>query len=189
VYYRPPEHGRLERGSGHRSARATGPAAHLRTGRERVPLPARRPQPEPRARRAPLRPEGARRMERALRPRRLDHRHLRRELELARPGVVPDQLFPHRGARAVPPLLRRRAEGRVPHRLGALPDAVGVGTSSPGGFSLFLPTRTGAGRPTATRRGTPPTRRSATWCCSTSSFTATPEGPRGRATRRAGPGW
>ena len=38
-----------------------------------------------------------------------DHRPVRRQLELARPGLVPGQLPADRGARALPPLLRRRA--------------------------------------------------------------------------------
>ena len=37
------------------------------------------------------------------------HRHVRRQLQLARAGLVPAQLPAHRGARALPPLLRRLA--------------------------------------------------------------------------------
>ena len=45
------------------------------------------------------------------------HRHVRRQLQLARPGVVPDE--PRDPARADPasPLLRRPGQGRVPDRL------------------------------------------------------------------------
>ncbi len=82
---------------------------------------------------------------RALRPGRLDHRHLRRKLQLARSGVVPEQLPPHRVAGAVPPLLRRRAQGRVPHRVGPVPDAGrGRRTCSPSRLlGLFLPDASG----------------------------------------------
>ena len=47
------------------------------------------------------------------------HRHVRRQLELARAGLVPDE--PRDPARAAPaaPLLRRRVQGRVPDRLRA----------------------------------------------------------------------
>ena len=43
---------------------------------------------------------------------------VRRQLELARADLVPGQLPDHRVAAEVPPLLRRRLQGRVPHRLG-----------------------------------------------------------------------
>ena len=45
-------------------------------------------------------------------------RHVRRQLELARADLVPGQLPDHRVAAEVPPLLRRRLQGRVPDRLG-----------------------------------------------------------------------
>ena len=41
-------------------------------------------------------------------PGEVDQRAVRRQLELARAGLVPDQLPAHRGAGALPPLLRRR---------------------------------------------------------------------------------
>ena len=50
---------------------------------------------------------------------RVDISALRRQLELARPDLVPAQLPAHRGARALPPLLRRRRSRRVPDRLRA----------------------------------------------------------------------
>ena len=43
-----------------------------------------------------------------LRAGRVAHRHVRRQLQLARPGLVPAQLPGHPGPRAVRPLLRRR---------------------------------------------------------------------------------
>ena len=47
-----------------------------------------------------------------------EQRPVRRQLQLARPDLVPGQLPAHRVAPAVPPLLRRRFQGRMPHRLG-----------------------------------------------------------------------
>ena len=86
----------------------------------RVPQPARAavalgPPPGPPGRAAVRRPV----RERRLRARRVDDRDVRRQLQLARAGVVPGEL-PGRGrARPVLPLLRRRPAGRVPDRLGA----------------------------------------------------------------------
>ncbi len=53
-----------------------------------------------------------------LRAGRVDERPLRRQLELARPDLVPDQLPARRDAPRLPPLPRRRLQGRVPDRLG-----------------------------------------------------------------------
>ena len=53
-----------------------------------------------------------------LRAGRVDDRPLRRQLELARSGLVPDQLPDDRGAAALLPLPRRRVHRRAPHRLG-----------------------------------------------------------------------
>ena len=49
-------------------------------------------------------------------------RPVRRQLQLARADLVPGQLPAHRVAAEVPPLLRRRLQGRVPDRLGQLAD-------------------------------------------------------------------
>ena len=51
-------------------------------------------------------------------------RPLRRQLELARPDLVPGQLPADRVAAEVPSLLRRRLHGRVPDRLGTDDDAL-----------------------------------------------------------------
>ena len=62
---------------------------------------------------------------RASRARRIEYEpaesrtaHVRRQLQLAGPGVVADQLPGHPGLAAVRPVLRRRLHGRVPDRLG-----------------------------------------------------------------------
>ena len=52
-----------------------------------------------------------------LRARRVDHAPVRRQLELARSGLVPGQLSGDQRARALPPVLRRRRPDRVPGRL------------------------------------------------------------------------
>ena len=56
-------------------------------------------------------------------PAELRRGHLRRQLQLARPDLVPRQLPDHRVAAQVQPLLWRQLADRVPHRLsvGALP--------------------------------------------------------------------
>ena len=60
-----------------------------------------------------------------LRAGRVDDRHVRRQLELARPDLDAGQLRRDRGARPLRPLLRRRAQGRVPERLGSRAHAGG----------------------------------------------------------------
>ena len=57
---------------------------------------------------------------RGLRAGRIDHRPVRRQLQLARPGLVPGELPADRIAAEVPSLLRRRFQGGVPHRLRAV---------------------------------------------------------------------
>ena len=97
----------------------------------RASVPLRRPRPDVRG---------------ELPARRVRHRHVRRQLELARPGVVPGQLPPPARAAAPVRLLRRRLQGRVPDRLGTALHAVrgGPGDRPPPGVDL---------RP---RRGRPP---------------------------------
>src|ERR1051325_5324769 len=98
-----------------RAARARAPRA---VRRARVSLAARRARALGRVPRRAVRVRRGRDAARgALQPRRVGDRALRRQLELAWAGVVPGQLPAHRGARALPPLLRRRLDGRVPGRL------------------------------------------------------------------------
>ena len=52
-----------------------------------------------------------------LRAGRVDHQHVRRQLQLARPDLVPAQLPGRQRPGALPPVLRRRAHDRVPDRL------------------------------------------------------------------------
>ena len=90
----------------------------LRQGRVLVPLRAAGPVRLPP--RPPL-PAQRRRVQRhgRLRARRVHHRHVRRELQLARAAVVPAQLPGHHLAGALLPVLRRRADHRVPGRVRA----------------------------------------------------------------------
>ncbi len=62
-----------------------------------------------------------------LRAGRIGRRHVRRQLQLARPDLVPRQLSDHRIAAKIPSLLRRRFQNRMPHRLRKIPHAVGSG--------------------------------------------------------------
>jgi hypothetical protein len=118
-------------GAGHGGAPAAGdPAgpsdearAQADAGRDRVPLavrrasalavPPRQPVHAGRWRHAVHRPVPAWRV---------GQRPVRRELELERPDLVPGQLPDRRVAPAVPPLLRRRLQGRVPDRVGSVSD-------------------------------------------------------------------
>ena len=100
-----------------RRAAAADPRDHAR--RVGVPRPARDPGDLALPRRAPVHLRYRRAgVPRRLRAGRVAHRDVRRELELARAGVVPDE---HRDpARPAPAarVLRRQPEGRMPDRLG-----------------------------------------------------------------------
>ena len=116
---------------------------------------------------------------------------LRRQLELARPGLVPDQLPADRGAPEVPPLLRRRLHASsarpAPGRTGRWPsvaDDLVAPAREP------LPARDADGRRPVFGADEPLPGRpalGATASCSTSTSTATPAPASGRATRPAGP--
>ena len=96
----------------------TDPLGHARRGR--VPRPARDPRDlAPPSRTAVHLRLGRAGVQRPLPPGRVRHRHVRRQLQLARPGLVPDELDHPARTRAAAPLLRRPAQGRVPDRLGA----------------------------------------------------------------------
>ena len=62
--------------------------------------------------------------------RRVRHRDVRRQLQLARPGLVAGQRAAHPRAAAVLPLLRRQLQGRVPDRLGPDDEPVRGGARS-----------------------------------------------------------
>ena len=175
-------------------ARAAGAGAALPARRERVPLALRHPLALARPPRPSLRASGRR-----ARSYRVDYvpgesttRPVRRQLQLARAGLVPGQLPADRGAGALPPLLRRRAAGRVPDRLGPHDEPRrGRARARPRGWrGIFLPDADGR-RPChgddPRYADGPALARPA--CCSTSTSTATPAAASAPATRPAGPRW
>ena len=180
--------GTADHGAGGRGSSAADPDRDARRGR--VPRAARDPgdlAPPPRAAgRVRLGRPGVRG---PLPAGRVRHRHVRRQLQLARSGVVSDE--PGDPARAGPasPLLRRPAQGRVPDRLGTRAEpARGGGRDRPAAGRPRSPrTRTAAGRCSAGSRSSRPTPTGTTYCCSTSTSTATTAPASGPATRPAGP--
>src|SRR6476660_6507278 len=119
-----------------------------------VPLPLRRPRsvevpPGPPLRPGPRRPH----LHRRLRAGGVDDRGLRRQLELARAGLVPHELPHHPVAPLLPQLLRGRLQGRVPHGLRRPPDPeAGGGRPDPPPDPPFPPRRF---RPAPLRRPPP----------------------------------
>ena len=126
-----------------------------------------------------------------LRAGRVDHGDVRRQLQLARPAVVPAELPGGQRAGALPPLLRRRLHDRVPD--GLRPAAAARARSSPtcgsGWSRSSWSVRTGGGRASAGSSGCSTTRRGRTTCSSTSTSTATTAPASARRTRPAGPAW
>ena len=101
-----------------RAAAAADPYGDARRGR--VPRPARDPRDlAPPSRTAVHLRLGRAGVQRPLPPGRVRHRHVRRQLQLARPGLVPDEHGHPARTRPAAPLLRRPAQGRVPDRLRA----------------------------------------------------------------------
>ncbi len=85
-------------------------------------------------------------------------RSVRRQLELARPRLVPPQLPAHRVAAKVPPLPRRRLPGRVPDRLRRDDESVGGGGGTLAPPLAHLPARRGRAAPRLRRRREVPAR-------------------------------
>ena len=124
-----------------------------------------------------------------LRARRVDDGDVRRQLELARADLVPDELPADRGARPARPLLRGRVHGRAARRLRAT--ACGSSTSPASARRRLVSIFTeDADRPAAgVRRAARCSRttRSGTTCSrSTSTSTATPAPASARRTRPGG---
>ena len=113
----PNAEGQADHLTGRRAAAAPDPFGDARRGG--VPRPARHPGdlPPPPAGAVHLR-LGRAGVQRPLSAGGVRQRNVRRQLELARAGVVPDEPGDPARAAAAAPLLRRRAHGRVPHRLG-----------------------------------------------------------------------
>ena len=172
-----------------------GPAARHpapRARRERVPLAARRAHALALPSRPPVRAQARRRrVPRRLRAGGVDERALRRQLELARAGVVPAQLPPDRSAAALPLLPRRRVTRSSFRRVRAACSR--CGTSAELSRRLVDLFRLDEQRPPAVHRRrtrcSRTIRTGATTCCSTSTSTATPARDSARRTRPAGPDW
>ena len=165
--------------AGHPVARAAGARAALPARRERVPVALRDPLAVARARAGalPVLPRRARSSGSTTCPAKSTTGLFGGNSQLARAGLVPGQLPADRGAGALPPLLRRRAAGRVPDRLGpaAEPGARWRGElARPAGGAVPARRRRRAAPATAATAATPTTRTSATCCCSTSTSTARP---------------
>ncbi len=102
-----------------RQPRAAAPHPRAHAGRERVPEPLRHPGALAAPPRAPVRLPGPRRgVPRRLPARRIRHRDVRRQLQLARPDLDADERAPHPSAAALLRVLRRHVQGGVPDRLG-----------------------------------------------------------------------
>src|SRR5438094_495848 len=110
----------------HRQPYAAHARAALHARPRRVPVALRDPRAVALSPSASLRADrGRRRAPRGLRARRVHHGILRRQLELARPRLVPGELPVDRVSAEVPPFLRRRSQGRVPERLAPAAQSVG----------------------------------------------------------------
>ena len=105
-------------------ARTTGARPALHAGRKRISLAVRPALGLARPPRSSLRlPRRQRRTPRRLRSGRRNELSLRRQLELARADLVPDQLPDRRSAGALSPFLRRFVQGRMPDRFRKHDDA------------------------------------------------------------------
>ena len=126
-----------------------------------------------------------------LSTRRIDVAAVRRQFELARAGLDADEFPDHRIAAEVPPLLRRRLQGRVPDRVGSLHDHRGSRQrAGPATDAALCPRCAGPAR--RVRRqpsGCRTIRISATTCSFTSISTAIPAAAWARHIRPAGPAW
>ena len=156
----------------------------------RVPEPARDPVAQPGAPGQPGQPDpaGRPRVHDRLRAGRVPLRTLRRQLELAGAGLVPDQLPPDRGLPDLPPLPRWRAQGGDALRLGSVPGTrrAGLGPVRPPGRPLPARCRRRAARPGLGRPPPARPRPGPIGSRSTSTSTATTAGASGPATRPAG---
>jgi hypothetical protein len=122
---------------------------------------------------------------------RIEHGHVRRQLQLARPGLDARQRHPHPGAAELLPVLRRQLQNRVPDRLRQDDEPLRgeQGDRRPAG-RIFTRDEDGARRPsTAARRSSRPIRTGGTTSSSTNTSTATTAPASAPATRPAGPGW
>ena len=123
--------------------RSAAPRAALHARRERVPVAVRHPRAVARITRTIriVLPVDGHEHRVDYEPGESTHRAVRRQLELARPDLVPGELPADRVAAEVPSLLRRRLHGRVPDRLGPDADAVGSRRRALAPADAHLPAR------------------------------------------------
>ena len=172
--------------------RAARTGAPLHAGRERVSLALRRPLAVAGPQGSPVRLFGDGGEQRVdYEPGESPLAALRRQLQLARAGLVSRELPADRGPGAVPPFLRRHVAGRMSDRLGPADESERGGPRAGGaGWRVSSAATPAAGGPATARTGDSPTTPiGATWCSSTSISTATPARGSGRAIRPAGPRW
>ena len=156
--------------AGHPVARAAGARAALRAGRDRVPVAVRHPLAVAGA--SATRPTAscsctAQELRVDYAPGEVDTGTVRRQLQLARAGLVPGQLPADRGAGALPPLLRRRrCTVECPHRLGHSADTWSevARRARRRLTALFLPDDGGRAALPRRRRGATPTIRTGAIC-------------------------
>ena len=118
-------------------------------------------------------------------------RHVRRQLELARAGLVPVNYLLIEALERYHHFYGDDAQGGVPHRLGPYDDARRgrAASCAAGSPRSSCPTRTGGAPATATTRASRTTRTGGTWCSSTSTSTATTAAASAPATRPDGRRW
>ena len=134
---------------------------------------------------------GRHRVPGGLRARRIQHRPVRRQLQLARADLVPGELSADRIAAEVPSLLGDDFKVECPTGSGQYDDVVGSGRGDLAPPDADLPR--GRGRQAAGARRqravSATIRTGGTWCCSTNTSTATTARASAPATRPAGPAW
>ena len=119
------------------------------------------------------------------------HRSVRRQLELAGPGLVPGELPPDPGADPLRPLPRRRLRGRASRPARATRRTLAQVADDLGDRLIDLFRADADGQPARPSGATPASRPTAgaTSSCSSSTSTATPAPASAPPTRRAGPVW
>ena len=191
--HRPPPRPRRPRGPAARHRRPGPPRTHPHPAARRVraAVAARRAVGVgPPSRRAVHRRARRHGPARRLRPGRRHDRAVRRQLQLARAGVVPGQRPRRRRPARLRPLLRRRPHRRAPDRFGShrRPGRRSPTTSPTASSPCSARDPTGGARCTGPTRSSTPTRRGTTPSRSTSTSTATPAPASAPPTRPAGPG-
>ena len=169
---------------------AAPPDSHEDARRERVPESLRHPLAFPVPRAAPVRlPRERPGVPGGLPAGRVEHRHVRRQLQLAGPGLDAGECAHPPGAAELLPVLRRQLQDRVPHRVRQADEPLRgeQGDRRPARPDLFA-RRARAGAPsTAARRNSRPIPTGATTSSFTSTSTATTAPGWAQATRPAGP--